>query len=202
MADPVSIGNLALAHLGDQATVSSIDPPDGSEQAERLQQFYPIARDTLLEARPWGFATARATLTALAANPTAWAYAYALPSDLLAVQDVQPAGAHDFPPEGGASDAVPYVVEGDVLYCDQPSAVLRYTRAQPDTSVFPPSFVDCLSWLLASYLAGPILRGEAGRSAGEAAYEVYLARLDGAATKDARQRRATAERPAPWLAGR
>lgn len=49
MASEVDICNLALARLGDNATVASIDPPEGSAQAEHCARFYAIARDSLLE---------------------------------------------------------------------------------------------------------------------------------------------------------
>ena len=41
-----------LGHIGDAATVSSINPPEGSAQAEHCARFYPIARDALLAASP------------------------------------------------------------------------------------------------------------------------------------------------------
>ena len=56
MASEVDICNLALGHLGDNATVSSISPPEGSAQAEHCARFYPIARDALLEMHNWNFA--------------------------------------------------------------------------------------------------------------------------------------------------
>ena len=62
MASEVEICNLALAHLGDEATVASIDPPEGSAQAEHCQRFYPVSRNSLLEMHDWAFATKRATL--------------------------------------------------------------------------------------------------------------------------------------------
>ena len=65
MASEVDICNLALAHLGDSATVASINPPEGSAQAEMCQRFYPIARDSLLEMHNWGFATRRKALAQL-----------------------------------------------------------------------------------------------------------------------------------------
>ena len=59
MASDVEICNLALSHLGDTATVASIDPPEGSAQAEHCARFYPIARDALLEKHDWSWATRR-----------------------------------------------------------------------------------------------------------------------------------------------
>jgi len=66
MASIVDICNLALSHLGDSATVSSIDPPEGSAQADLCARFFPIALASLLEAHSWGFATRRVALAPLA----------------------------------------------------------------------------------------------------------------------------------------
>ena len=59
MSSEIDICNLALARLGDDATVASIDPPEGSAQAEQCARFYSIARDTMLEMHDWRFATKR-----------------------------------------------------------------------------------------------------------------------------------------------
>ena len=52
MASVVDICNQALSHLGDSATVASIDPPEGSAQAEHCARFYPAALAALLEMHP------------------------------------------------------------------------------------------------------------------------------------------------------
>jgi hypothetical protein len=95
----VSICNLALSHLGDTSDVTSISPPENSVQAQLCAQFYPIARDALLEMGSWGFATRRVKLALLATNPAAlgaldasgapdastWAYCYAQPAGVINV---------------------------------------------------------------------------------------------------------------------
>ena len=65
MATETDISNLALSHFGQDASIDSIDPPDGSVEAEHAQRFLPIARDEILEAFPWSFAKRRATLAEL-----------------------------------------------------------------------------------------------------------------------------------------
>jgi hypothetical protein len=50
MSSVIDICNLALSHIGQAADVSSIDPPENSIEAEYCARFYPMARDTLLEA--------------------------------------------------------------------------------------------------------------------------------------------------------
>ena len=91
MASEVEICNLALAHLGDEATVASIDPPEGSAQAEHCARFYPIARDGLLQMHPWNFASRRVSLASVTMPYTMWKYAYACPGDMMVAVAVLPA---------------------------------------------------------------------------------------------------------------
>ena len=56
MASDVDICNEALSHLGDSATVSSINPPEGSAQAEHCARFYPTTLATLFGTPTWAMA--------------------------------------------------------------------------------------------------------------------------------------------------
>lgn len=196
MASEVEICNLALAHLGDAATVASINPPEGSAQAEHCARFYPVARDALLEMHDWSFATKRVTLPMLATNPTIqWGYAYAAPNDMVNVISVLDSQAPDdssaplfanaiyagYPTTLGIGDMSNYQVipqmglympqpfslevgvdGSDVIYTNQENAALRYVAKVTDTTKFSPLFVRVLAASLASMLAGPVLKGEAG----------------------------------------
>jgi hypothetical protein len=201
MASEIDICNLALSHLGDNATVASIDPPEGSAQAEHCARFYPMARDALLELHHWKFATRRANLALLNAESWSWSYAYAAPSLTLKLLAVLPAGAssdadgEDYEIEGAADGSV-------LILSNTEAASVRFIAHVTDTTTFPPLFVLALSWQLASMLAGPILKGDAGaaeakRCAGMA--QSYLAK---AAESDANQRKVTAAHSVPWMAGR
>ena len=76
MSSEVDICNLALSRLGDDASVASINPPEGSSQAEHCAQFYPIARNSMLQGHDWNFATRRETLALLSGVDTFnWSYA-------------------------------------------------------------------------------------------------------------------------------
>ena len=90
MASEVEICNLALAHLGDDATIASIDPPEGSAQAEHCARFYAIARDSLLQMHNWNFASKRVALAGVNMPYTMWAYAYACPGDMMVAVSVLP----------------------------------------------------------------------------------------------------------------
>lgn len=231
MASEVDICNLALAMLGDEATVASIKPPEGSAQAQHCARFYPIARNSLLELHAWGFATVRTALSPLDTAPSTWAYAYATPSDainLLAVLDAE--ALDDFsvnmapltvqstlavqaitPTSGNGSGLYtpqPFEAEtqldgSQIILTNQPNAVLRYTRAVTDPTKFTPLFTQALSVLLASHLAGPVLKGAEGRAASATLRnEVLNTWLPRAAVSDANQRRLQITQNVPWITGR
>src|ERR1700749_866939 len=91
MASVVNICNLALGGLGEDATVTAISPPDGSQNASYCQQFYPIARDMFLEMHNWRFASKRMPLAQLNTTeiPAEWVYAYAIPSTCIKVRAIR-----------------------------------------------------------------------------------------------------------------
>jgi hypothetical protein len=222
MASAVDICNLALAHLGDVATVASIDPPEGSAQAEHCQRFYPIARDSLLEMHSWGFSTKRATLALLGSNWPEWRYAYACPNDMLnvlAVLDKEAADDYSVPiPQPYSNIATvnagqgfytpqPFSVEAldtgaQVIYTNVENATLRYTARVTDTTRFSPLFVEALSWLLASKLAGPILKGDAGAAMSQNCMRMFLSVYGRATASDSNQRRTNIQQSVGWMANR
>lgn len=219
MASEVDICNLALAHLGDEATVASLSPPEGSAQADHCARFYPIARDALLQMHPWGFASQEINLAVTTATRNRWAYCYAQPNDMLAARaivpifDAQalPAGCipHSFEAVAAAISPAPqpFVCEADadgtLLICtNQPTAILRYTARVTDTTKFSPLFITTLSWYLASMLAGPLLKGDAGRAEAERCLTVMQQSLDKATESDANQEYGTPAHVVPWMRGR
>jgi hypothetical protein len=166
VASPADISNLALGHLGDEANVTSISPPESTVQAEQSAKFYPIARDALLEAHAWSFNTRRKVLAEITNETTSWMFAYAPPANMMRPLSVLPPGATD------DTKTEDFVVEsldtGElVIYTNTKDAELRYLVRVTDSTKFSPSFVLAFSWLLASYLAGPILRGRVGAQVAE-----------------------------------
>lgn len=222
MASEIDICNLSLGHLGDEATVSSINPPEGSPQAEHCSRFYPIARDSLLERHNWSFATTRASLALIGSSWPEWQYCYAMPSDVINLLAILPPTATDdysvgtniiFTQTGypipGSGSYTPQQFSQEtledgtvVIYTNQQDAVLRYTRYVTDTTSFSPLFVDTLSWYLASYLAGPILKGEQGAAEAKRCMAMAEMLLGKAMTSDANQRRTHPTQNVPWISGR
>lgn len=161
MASPVDISNLALTHIGDPGNIASIDPPEASTQARYCARLYPIARDELLEVYPWRFSTRRAALTSLTLPATVvgeWTFAYALPAGCLRPFAVYVPGTTK------AGETESYTVEAidvngtQAIFANVEGAFVRYAVRVIDTTRYPPSFVQALSYLLATKLASPITR--------------------------------------------
>ena len=238
----VGICNLALSHLGDTATVTSIKPPDSSKQAQLCARFYWVARDAVLEMHAWNFATRRATLALLQevvcdseprvypdGSPATWRFQYALPGDLKTALSVIPPNTPDdyevwfgptehdhFPPypQGylpvpGAPLLVtqPYSIETQlngtkVLLTNVCGAVLRYVGLVEDTTKFSTLFTLALSHLLASMLAGPIIKGDAGAQAATQQLEMFNSIKGTASSADANERKTHLEAAPSFIRGR
>jgi len=222
MATEVDICNLALAHLGDDATIASIKPPEGSAQAEKAARFYPIARDNLLEMHTWNFAAKRITLALTTNKLDQWEYAYTAPSDMMnPVSIISPSAQNDYAtrmsagdtPGGITSNYAPtivagqyspqqFAIEGSYIYTNQENAMLRYQAYVTDPTLFSPLFITTLSWHLASMLAGPVIKGDAGAAEAKRSTQMMLNYLTSAKQSDNLHRDITVEHIVPWTSGR
>jgi hypothetical protein len=193
MASVVQICNMALSHIGSEARVSSISPPDGSVEAGHCATFYDLARTELLEPGNWAFSLKRAALAQLEPPTSGWAFAYVLPSDCLrALRILQPSIAltvftQDLYAEAHSDDraSAQFDIEGATLFTNQPDAVLLYVADGIDTTKFPPSFTAALSYNLAHFLAGPIIKGNEGVKTGDAMRQRAMSASELAATASA-----------------
>lgn len=223
MTSEVDICNLALAHLGDDATVASLDPPEGSAQADHCARFYPMARDLVLDAHRWSFATKRVSLSLLALTPpSSWLYAYAVPGDVLnSIEVLAPDAMNDnsvpmpvLPSYGcamldhsGNYTPQPFISEiapdgTPVLYTNQANAVLRYAAEVTDPVQFPPTVVQGIVMRLASFLAGPVLKGDSGIKVAALWGDRADKWLGQAKESDANQQRQQVHQNTSWLANR
>lgn len=186
MASAVDICNTALSLIGADALVSSISPPDGSVEAGHCARFYPLARLAMIEMGNWSFPKTRAVLAEVDNVSTIWTYAYALPADAIDAKRIlrpdsttnsismsDPFGSlyPQVPSYFIAIDesaGAPFELDGGVIRTNEPDATLIYSRDVTDTTKFSHSFVIALSYMLASYLAGPIIKGMPGIQIGKA----------------------------------
>ena len=192
MASDIEICNLGLAHLGDAADIAALD--EGSAQADHCARFYPIARNQLLAMHAWGFATKREALALLDTDelPDTWAYCYTVPSNCIQVISILAPSASTSVFSGdpydplfgeaarpGDLDAQPYVQEvlqdgSKVIFTNVEDANIRYVDGITDPTKFSPLFVTTLARLLASYLAGPVIKGETGMKVAQAQYKAFI----------------------------
>ena len=209
MSSEIDLCNLALAHLGEDATVSAIDPPEGSAQAEHCARFYPMARRAVLQMHTWSCNTQRESLALLSDTPPAgWGYAYAVPSlclkpvavytpeqvdnfDLLAgdvvSQDVGDFNTQDFIVERLSTGA-------KVIYTNVEDATLMYLIDVVDTTKFDPLLELAIARLLASFLAGPVIKGTEGMKVSGAQRKFFLE----VELPDAKKADTTARQSAPY----
>ena len=222
MATEIDICNLALAHLGDDATIASIKPPEGSAQAEHAARYYPIARNSLLESHTWNFAAKRSSLATTTNTLEQWEYAYVAPADMMTpVAIISPTAQNDYAtrmsagdtPGGITSNYAPtivagqssphqFAIEGDLIYTNQENAMLRYQAFITDPYLFSPLYVITLSWHLASMLAGPVIKGDQGAAEAKRCTQMMTNYLTSAKQSDNLHRDITVEHIVPWTSGR
>lgn len=193
MASLVSIWNLALSHIGNRATLSTTTAPYSTAEAEKCALFWPFARQfAIVKCKPsWARRRDAAALVDLGEyQPVEWVYSYATPADMLeligvydsqAVQDEKRKSARYESASDGSA----------VIYTDVEEAWVRYLVDVEDTTKYHPTFTLGVSWLLASYLAGPIIKGVDGMKTAEALEQKAIAYLSMSETHDANQQDAT-----------
>lgn len=179
MANAVEICNLALGHIGSDANVASIAPPDGSVEAGYCARYYPLARKLTIALAQWGFATTRQALAEVTNNSNVWLFAYSQPANCIKPYRVLKAGATN------EQDGASFTIEGGIIYTNEAEATLVYTQDITDTTRFSPEFVSALSWMVASYLAGPIIKGNDGAAAAQKLRDRAVAETRLAAAGDA-----------------
>jgi hypothetical protein len=167
----LSICNAALMAIGAAPLVALTDT---TVQADVVNLWYPICRDSLLRSHPWNFAEKRTSLTADVTGPTMdFGYYFSLPSDCLKLRRL-------------SDDAVneAYKVEGRKIACDEATITILYTYKVTDVTYFDSLFVECLIFLLASRLAYPV-RQDAGLV--KTMFDLYQDKLAEATGADAQE---------------
>jgi hypothetical protein len=152
MPSAVEIVNLALARIGQGAPIASLD--EEGEPASQAKAVLPFARDDVLRAYAWPFATRRVSLAIISGvDATPWGYAYRVPSDCVRVTDL---------PVSTSVEAVPFEIGGDdsggLILTDLTPATLRYVTRVENLSLWPSQVAGVLAWYLAAELATTIAR--------------------------------------------
>ena len=189
MATQADICNLALAQLGDSATVTSIKPPDGSPQAGHCARWWPIALRQVTESFDWSFLTRRVKLARLSTideEEFAWKYGFNVPSDCVRIIKVERKAPC------GRMEVVPFEVENNannssrMIVCNEKEPILSYVSLNDNPSIYPSYFVACLVPLLASLIVGPLKRADSMTQAAQNLRQEYAQALSFAKTQDAK----------------
>lgn len=159
----VTIANMALSHIGAKSNIESLS--EGSAESNVCNLWYDHARRKTLEMYDWNFARKRLTLSAHTDDPPdgVWAYRYQYPSDCVRFRYIenpfQELPTVFGPPHILGSDAVPFEVATDEdgttrsILTDMSEAVGVYTFDLEDENMFSSTFVDALSYMIASRIA-------------------------------------------------
>lgn len=113
MTDQLQIANRALLSVGARTQVSSINPSDGSQEADAISTLWTPTFEALGRSAHWNVLGKQGTLSLLAAAqgtpenpmgtgpvpPVPWLYSYAYPSDCLDVRYIVPS----YPSQSGGS---------------------------------------------------------------------------------------------------
>jgi hypothetical protein len=140
----LALCSAGLVKLGAQP-LAALD--DGSAEATVAGHLYPLVRDSLLSAHPWGFATRQVRLDAAPQAPEAdYAHAFVLPGDFLRAISIG---------TGTRGRSVPYRVVAGTLQADIDAIVLTYVF-RPAEDGFPPYFDHVLVAHLAAEFCLPL----------------------------------------------
>lgn len=143
----IGLCSRALARIGAHPITSFAD---GTAEAEISGLLYGPARDALLSAYGWSFATGQIALTQLSTPPVAdYRYAYQLPTDFLRALS---AGG------SGRGRGLDFRISRGALHTDAESVILTYIF-RPEEEEFPPYFDVALIARLSAEFCIPVTEG-------------------------------------------
>ena len=152
MATKTSIANIAIGRIG-STRITDIDV-DTSNEAIKARDLFDDARDDVLRAHTWNFATRRQKLAQLVEKPEfGYDFAYTLPTGFLRVVSVH--GSDQL------RDHIEYKLENidvastgtQVLVSNWNQVYLRYIVRVTDVNLMTPDFRQCFAYYMASDLA-------------------------------------------------
>lgn len=184
----VDVTNIALQEIGAQATVSRINPSDGSPEANAASILYRPKLKSLLRAAHWNCARKQVALTQLKATvingaasddppPRPWLYEYAYPSDCLLARFILPIWDYEYTgtpfttnetivPYIATGPAVKFIVSTDivqekvrrVILTNMPRAILVYTYNNEDPDLWDPHFLNAMTSSFGAWLINALNR--------------------------------------------
>lgn len=216
MPSEVEISNMALYRVGSSIRITSLDESVEKNEAVRQCGFwYPIVRDQVLAAAPWGFARKSVAMAAVTDTSfPGWGFVYQYPADCIQAAAVCDSGGvrngsfwlscWNWGPTLNVPK-VPFQVgsraggDSNVLMTDLASAYLYYIFRQTVTATFTPLFIDALAWKLAGELGGTV---QANAARVQRAQQMYQPTLDKAVAQMLNEAQQDPDRDSPSIQAR
>ncbi len=154
-----SICNMALSHIGQGEEITNLTT-EKSAAASACRRFFDVARDATLIDFQWNFARSFQTLSLIEESPNdEWDYSYTYPTDCLFIRRVLSGYRQDT-----EATRIPFLISsndaGRIIYTDQSSAEIEYTKKITDTNMFPINFQLALSYRLAILITPRLRAGD------------------------------------------
>ena len=153
------IFNIALSNLGVSAPIQN--SIENNPTAILMNNYYELARDTVLEAHEWSFATAYKELSISEENApegSKWAYNFTFPNDCIApraIIDLADRKEKKYEPATDSSGQ-------KIILTNCNPCMLRYTRRVTTETFFTAAFVNALGFYLA-YLSAQVIVGSGNK---------------------------------------
>lgn len=144
----LSVWNQALATIGHDRNVTSIDPAeDKSVEATRCRSFYDAARRAVLAARPWQWVITEEAISADSTTDDGRTKRFTRPDDMVRFISAR------------SEDGTPRIasVFGSHIISDAEELIIRYVRDLTTLIDWPPLLLDTLVSELGARLAIPIV---------------------------------------------
>lgn len=193
----VSICNMALGYIA-KTRIFSLE--DKSEEARMCKLYYDHLRKMLLRNYTWGFAKRVSKLALLNKKVLGYEYAYAYPSECLAVRHIyNEAGASVKEYEREKYDI--FTTDNGVvaIACNVEDAFIEYTHDTVDVDTFSVDFVEALSRIIA-YNIAQTLTGSPNIAKEQ--YELFQAMMMNAKLASAKERDAMPHFPDDYISVR
>lgn len=194
----VEIGNMALANIGNSHPIEDFFPNDRSTEAFQITLWYDHSREEALESHNWNFARKRAALSEHATEPPSgqWTFRYVYPSDCIKIRKI-------VNPVGRDADRSPFqieIVDGEkTILTDVEAASAVYTFDQTQVTLYSPKFINALSYLLAHYIAAPLVGDQDVKAR---MLETFTRTVRSATGSNAQEGGEDDPREAEWISGR
>lgn len=196
-AKEIALCNVALLRIGH--TIPIVTDGEATDHYRVANAMYATARDYVLAARDWEFATKRAALAGKATSTvTLWAYSYTYPADAIKIRRILGAAASP-----RRDEKIPFQVNntGTALQVltNENDASVEYTAQITGTDspdLFDPTFYSALAYYLASEFAVAL---KAEPTIAKGALDAYMALLK--AAEDPKAQEGYAETTISLVAG-